>query len=85
LGKHERDRLKKLKDLEPTREPPKLDEIQQERGVVLLTERGGGSSHLAIVLSSATNTAHRSCRKSSWNPIVFNHPSPNVSAHYRSY
>ena len=41
IGRQERERIRKLQDLEPSRPRPNIDEISSERGVVLLQERGG--------------------------------------------
>jgi hypothetical protein len=41
VGKRERERIRELQTAEPPFQGPPLDEIQCERGVVLLPERGG--------------------------------------------
>jgi hypothetical protein len=47
MGKRERDRIVAIQNLSPVIDPPRprpeLDEIDRERGVVLLSERGGMS------------------------------------------
>ena len=57
MGKRERDRIVAIQHLPPVLDPPRprpeLDEIERERGVVLISERGGMS-----VLATAEATSH---------------------------
>lgn len=57
MGKRERDRIVAIQHLPPVVDPPRprpeLDEIERERGVVLLSERGGMS-----VLAAAKTKSH---------------------------
>ncbi|KAF8631883.1 hypothetical protein AX15_002148 [Amanita polypyramis BW_CC] len=60
MGKRERDRIQSMQSLPPSLDPPRprpeLDEIERERGVVLLSERGDHpGTRVGIQLHSMTH------------------------------